>query len=165
MNSLDKINNKIIKDWSMIPGIIEDWKKAGQKIVFTNGCFDIIHRGHIELLSKASDFGQKFIVALNTDSSVQKLKGPSRPLQDESSRAQIMASFEFVNLVVLFPQETPLELIKLIKPDFLIKGGDYKADEIVGYDVVTENKGQVITIQFVEGYSTTSIIKKMNKPC
>ncbi len=149
----------------MIPGIIEDWKKAGQKIVFTNGCFDIIHRGHIELLSKASDFGQKFIVALNTDSSVQKLKGPSRPLQDESSRAQIMASFEFVNLVVLFPQETPLELIKLIKPDFLIKGGDYKADEIVGYDVVTENKGQVITIQFVEGYSTTSIIKKMNKPC
>ena len=149
----------------MIPGIIEDWKKAGQKIVFTNGCFDIIHRGHIELLSKASDFGQKFIVALNTDSSVQKLKGPSRPLQDESSRTQIMASFEFVNLVVLFPQETPLELIKLIKPDFLIKGGDYKADEIVGYDVVTENKGQVITIQFVEGYSTTSIIKKMNKPC
>jgi rfaE bifunctional protein nucleotidyltransferase chain/domain len=162
MDSLEKIKSKIILDWDLIPDILKDWNNSGQKIVFTNGCFDIIHRGHIELLSKASDLGNKLIVALNSDSSVKQLKGADRPLQDETSRALIMAGFEFVDLVVLFSQETPYDLISLIKPDVLVKGGDYKAEEIVGYDIVTQqNIGQVITIRFVDGYSTTSIVNKM----
>ncbi|MCB9012663.1 MAG: D-glycero-beta-D-manno-heptose 1-phosphate adenylyltransferase [Bacteroidales bacterium] len=161
MNSLDIIKTKIITDWNQLPRIIEQWKKAGNKIVFTNGCFDIIHRGHMELLSKASDLGNKLIIGLNSDSSVRNLKGEGRPLQDELSRSLVMAGFSFVDLVVLFPQETPLELIQLILPDILVKGGDYKASEIVGYDTVTKNHGQVITINFVEGYSTTSIVNKM----
>jgi rfaE bifunctional protein nucleotidyltransferase chain/domain len=161
MNSLEKINSKIIRDWEFLPVLIGDWKKNNRKIVFTNGCFDIIHRGHIELLSKASDLGNKLIVALNTDSSVRRLKGPERPLQDETSRALIMAGFGFVDLVVLFSQDTPFELISLIKPDILVKGGDYKAEEIVGYDIITQNKGQVVTINFLDGYSTTSIVNKM----
>lgn len=163
MNSRENISNKIIRNWEDIPGIINAWKKSGQKVVFTNGCFDIIHRGHIELLSKAADFGQKLIVALNTDSSVRILKGNDRPIQDETSRAIIMASFQFVDLVVFFNQETPFELISLIKPDFLIKGGDYKAEEIVGYDVVTKNNGEVHTITFLDGFSTTSIVNKMKE--
>ena len=161
MNSLEKNNSKIIKDWDFLPEILLDWKTTNQRIVFTNGCFDIIHRGHIELLSKAADLGDKLIVGLNTDISVQKLKGPGRPLQDENSRSVIMAGFSFVDLVVLFPQDTPIDLISLLKPDLLVKGGDYKAEEIVGYDVVTKNGGQVVTIKFMEGYSTTSIVNKM----
>jgi rfaE bifunctional protein nucleotidyltransferase chain/domain len=161
MNSLDLINKKIIRDWEFLPDIVNDWKNSNKKIVFTNGCFDIIHRGHIELLSRAADLGQKLIVGLNTDASVKRLKGEERPLQDENSRSLIMAGFGFVDLVVLFQQDTPFELISIIKPQVLVKGGDYKAEEIVGYDVVTANRGKVVTINFVEGYSTTSIIKKM----
>jgi len=161
MNSLDLINKKIIRDWKFLPEILKDWKKLNKKIVFTNGCFDIIHRGHIELLSRASDMGHKLIVGLNSDASVKRLKGEDRPLQDETSRSLIMAGFGFVDLVVLFPQDTPFELINLIKPQILVKGGDYKPEEIVGFDIVTENKGKVVTINFVEGYSTTSIIKKI----
>jgi D-glycero-beta-D-manno-heptose 1-phosphate adenylyltransferase len=161
MNSLDLINKKIIRDWEFLPDIVNDWKNSNKKIVFTNGCFDIIHRGHIELLSRAADLGHKLIVGLNTDASVKRLKGDDRPLQDENSRSLIMAGFGFVDLVVLFHQDTPFELISLIKPQVLVKGGDYKAEEIVGYDVVTANRGKVVTINFVEGYSTTSLIKKM----
>jgi rfaE bifunctional protein nucleotidyltransferase chain/domain len=161
MNSLEKINSKIIRDWDLLPGILLQWKNANRKIIFTNGCFDIIHRGHIELLSKAADMGNKLIVALNTDASVQRLKGAGRPMQDETSRALIMAGFGFVDLVVLFEQDTPYELLNLVKPDVLVKGGDYKAEEIVGYDMVTNNKGQVVTINFLEGYSTSSIVTKM----
>jgi D-glycero-beta-D-manno-heptose 1-phosphate adenylyltransferase len=161
MSSLAIINNKIVSDWDKLPEILGTWRKSKGKIVFTNGCFDIIHRGHIELLSKAADQGQKLIVGLNSDSSVRRLKGEGRPLQDETSRAMIMAGFGFVDLVVLFHQDTPLELISLIKPDVLVKGGDYKAEDIVGFDVVTQNKGQVISVNFVEGYSTTAIVRKM----
>jgi rfaE bifunctional protein nucleotidyltransferase chain/domain len=161
MTSLEKINNKILRDWELLPKMLKVWEFKKQKIVFTNGCFDIIHRGHIELLSKASDLGNKLIVGLNTDSSVQRLKGAGRPVQDETSRAMIMAGFEFVDLVILFPQDTPLELISIVKPNILVKGGDYKAEEIVGYEIVNNNKGQVIIINFVEGYSTTSIVNKM----
>lgn len=162
MNSLENINNKIIRDWSLLPEILMDWKNNNQKIVFTNGCFDIIHRGHIELLSRAADLGQKLIVALNTDSSVKRLKGPERPFQDEASRSMIMGAFDFVDLVILFPQDTPQELIKIVNPDILVKGGDYKPEEIVGYDIVTANNGQVVTINFLEGYSTTKILNKLN---
>jgi D-glycero-beta-D-manno-heptose 1-phosphate adenylyltransferase len=163
MSSAGNINARIIKNWEELPSIINSWKKEDQKIVFTNGCFDIIHRGHVELLSKAADLGQKLIVGLNTDDSVRKLKGPERPVQDENARSIIMAAFGFVDLVVLFPQETPLELIELIKPDILVKGGDYKAEDIVGYDTVTANNGKVVIIDLVDGYSTTSIVTKMKK--
>ncbi len=161
MSSLEKIKGKVLSDWDALPGILQNWRNTNQKVVFTNGCFDIIHRGHIVLLSKAADLGQKLIVGLNSDSSVRGLKGESRPLQDETSRAMIMAGFGFVDLVVLFHQDTPLELITLIKPDVLVKGGDYKAEEIVGFDTVTKYKGQVITINFEKGFSTTAIVKKM----
>ncbi len=161
MNSLDKIKNKVIINWDELHSVLRKWKKEKSRIVFTNGCFDIIHRGHLELLSQAADMGDKFIVALNTDSSVQKLKGEGRPLQDEYTRALVMAGFGFVDLVVLFPQDTPLELIEIIKPDILVKGGDYKAEEIVGYDIVTKNKGTVVTVNFLEGFSTTSIVNKI----
>jgi len=161
MNSFELLNRKIIRERGLLPGILKEWKNTNQKIVFTNGCFDIIHRGHIELLSKAADLGNKLIVGLNTDASVQRLKGSDRPIQDETSRALIMAGFGFIDIVVLFHEDTPIELISLIKPDILVKGGDYKAEDIIGYDFVTKNKGKVVIINFLEGYSTSSIVNKM----
>ena len=163
MNSLEKIKNKIISNWDDLLPILTHWRNENNRIVFTNGCFDIIHRGHLELLSRSADLGDKLIVGLNTDKSVAKLKGPGRPLQDEDSRAMVMAAFGFVDLVILFPQDTPLELIEIILPDVLVKGGDYLTQDIVGYDIVTENNGQVVTINFVEGYSTTSIVNKLKE--
>jgi D-glycero-beta-D-manno-heptose 1-phosphate adenylyltransferase len=134
-----------------------------KKIVFTNGCFDILHLGHIDYLSKAADFGDVLIVGLNTDSSVRKIKGESRPINDENARATILASFNFITIVVLFEEETPAELIKFISPDFLIKGSDYEAEKIVGYDIVKAKGGEIVTIDFLEGYSTTTIIEKIKK--
>lgn len=143
------------------------------KIVFTNGCFDILHRGHIDYLSKAADLGNELIVGVNTDASVKRLgKADSRPLQDERSRAMIIASLHFVSVVILFDEDTPLNLIKLIQPQVLVKGADYDANErdsknkkyIVGSDIVKGNGGEVRTIEFLEGYSTTTIEKKI-KAC
>lgn len=134
-----------------------------EKIVFTNGCFDIVHQGHIEYLSKAAGLGNILIIGLNSDSSVRKLKGSSRPIQDEISRSKILASLLFVSYVVIFEEETPYNLIKSVQPDILVKGGDYKTlEEIVGYDIVKKKKGQVLTIPFLEGHSTTSILKKLS---
>ncbi|OFX36988.1 MAG: glycerol-3-phosphate cytidylyltransferase [Bacteroidetes bacterium GWA2_32_17] len=134
-----------------------------QKIVFTNGCFDILHRGHIEYLAKASEFGDFFIIGLNTDTSVNKLKGNNRPIQDEDSRALILASLHFVSAVVLFSEETPFNLIKTIQPDVIVKGSDYTIENIVGSDIVIAKGGEVKTIDFVEGFSTTSILSKIQK--
>ena len=139
------------------------WKLKEQPVVFTNGCFDILHRGHIEYLAKAASLGKVMVIGVNTDSSVRRIKGESRPVQDEYTRALILASLEFVSAVVLFDEETPYELIKVAQPDILVKGADYKPEEIVGYDIVTQRGGNVVTIQFVEGFSTTSIISKLNK--
>lgn len=137
------------------------WQKQGHKIVFTNGCFDIIHKGHVDYLAKAADLGNKLIIGVNTDASVNKLKGPTRPIQDEQSRLQILASLGFVDGVVLFDEETPYELIKTIQPDVLVKGNDYTPENIVGYDIVTAKGGEVKTIAFIDGYSTSSIEKKI----
>jgi rfaE bifunctional protein nucleotidyltransferase chain/domain len=165
MNHLIKIKNKVSKD---ILEIVKGWKKENQKIVFTNGCFDILHRGHIEYLAQSAGFGTKLIVAINSDSSVRKLnKGDSRPLQDENSRALIIASLSFVDAVIIFDEDTPLSSITEINPDVLIKGGDYDASTtdktdkkyIVGSDVVK----QVEVIQFVDGYSTSNIEEKIRK--
>ncbi len=132
-----------------------------KKVVFTNGCFDIIHRGHIEYLALAASYGDILIVGVNSDKSVRKLKGKNRPLQDECSRSTILAALQFVTYVVIFDEDTPYKLISEIKPNILIKGSDYKKEDIVGYDIVTKNAGEVLTIDFIDGYSTTSIINKL----
>jgi rfaE bifunctional protein nucleotidyltransferase chain/domain len=139
------------------------WKFKGYEVVFTNGCFDIIHLGHIDYLSKARSLGNVLMIGLNTDHSVSKLKGPNRPVNNEIARANILASFNFVDAIVLFDQETPYELINTVKPNILVKGSDYQPEDIVGYDIVKANGGRIETIDFLEGYSTTSIIEKLKK--
>ncbi len=134
-----------------------------KKIVFTNGCFDILHLGHVDYLRKARDLGDVLIVGLNTDASVSRIKGPLRPVQDEKSRAELMASLAFVDAVVLFDEPTPYHLIKQVQPDILVKGKDYKAEDVVGYDVVTVKGGEVVTIDLVEGYSTSNVIERIMK--
>ena len=137
------------------------WRFKDKKLVFTNGCFDILHLGHIDYLSKAADFGHILIVGLNTDASVRHIKGSNRPVNNQHARAALLASLFFVDAVVMFDQDTPYELIKVVQPDFLVKGSDYKEEEIVGYDVVRSKNGKVIAIDLLEGYSTTNIIKKL----
>ncbi|REJ82973.1 MAG: D-glycero-beta-D-manno-heptose 1-phosphate adenylyltransferase [Bacteroidetes bacterium] len=160
MKTLDLIKSKIFNA-EQLKHQLEVWKFLGKKISFTNGCFDILHLGHIDYLAKAADFGNVLILGLNTDSSVQRLKGSHRPINGQDQRAMIMASLHFVDAVTFFDQDTPLELIKMIMPDFLIKGSDYKAEEIVGYREVTENGGKVVTIDFLPGYSTSIIEGKI----
>lgn len=144
--------------------IICDQLRAEKKtIVFTNGCFDLIHLGHIDYLSKAADLGDILIVGLNSDKSVQKLKSSGRPIQDEKSRQIQLAALSFVNTVVIFNDETPYNLINEIKPDILVKGGDYNAHEVVGADIVKQNGGKVVILPFVEGYSTSAIEQKIIK--
>jgi len=137
------------------------WKQEGQRVVFTNGCFDILHLGHVDYLEKARALGDKLVVGVNNDASVSRLKGPSRPLQDELSRARIMASLLFTNAIVLFDEETPYELIKSVMPDILVKGDDYTVQNIVGHDIVLQNGGAVKTIALVKGYSTSNVVAKI----
>jgi rfaE bifunctional protein nucleotidyltransferase chain/domain len=137
------------------------WRREKQTIVFTNGCFDILHRGHVDYLSKAADLGNKLIIGVNTDASVSKLKGPHRPIQDQESRMLILASLAFVDAVILFDEPTPYELIKLVQPDILVKGSDYQVENIVGYDVVQAKGGKIKTIDFIPGYSTSAIESKI----
>ena len=137
------------------------WRMASKKIVFTNGCFDILHHGHIDYLANAAEQGNILIIGVNTDASVKRLKGEERPLTNESDRLSQLASLMFVDAVCLFDEDTPLELITLLQPDVLAKGGDYTIDKIVGADVVQANGGRVEIIPFVEGYSTTGIIEKI----
>ena len=137
------------------------WRFLNQTTVFTNGCFDILHRGHIEYLAQAKDLGDILILGLNTDASVNRIKGNGRPIVDEQSRALVLASLHFVDIVVLFNEATPYELIKLVQPDILVKGGDYSEETIVGADIVKQRGGRVVTIDLVPGFSTTGIIKKL----
>lgn len=141
---------------------IERWRKSnpGKQIVFTNGCFDLLHIGHIRYLKEAKALGDFLFVGVNTDSSVQKLKGPTRPIQNENDRAEILAALASVDATCLFSEETPLELIKQVRPDILVKGGDWKKEQIVGYDFVESYGGKTHSLQFVEGKSTTSLILK-----
>lgn len=139
---------------------IADFKKAGKKIVFTNGCFDLLHIGHVRYLEQAKSLGDVLIVGINTDASVQVLKGPTRPIQNENDRAEILASLKSVDHTVLFGEQTPINLIKSVKPDILVKGGDWKKEQIVGWDFVESYGGTVKSLQFVDGKSTTNIIAK-----
>jgi D-beta-D-heptose 7-phosphate kinase/D-beta-D-heptose 1-phosphate adenosyltransferase len=136
-------------------------KKKNEKVVFTNGCFDILHRGHVSYLQNARGLGDFLIVGVNSDRSVSRLKGPTRPIQNEDDRLFILAGLECVDAVVLFEEDTPIHLIEHLLPNILVKGGDYVIEEIVGYEVVMKNGGLVTTLPFVEGKSTSNIVKKM----
>jgi len=139
------------------------WRMFNQKIVFTNGCFDILHQGHVDYLCKAKDLGHKLIIGLNTDASVKRQnKSPERPVNKEQSRAFILAALGIVDAIVLFDEDTPYDLIKAIQPDVLVKGADYKAEEIVGYDIVKARGGEVATIELTQGFSTTALINKIS---
>lgn len=155
--------NQLIKDKIVTAVQLRDklLGRPGRKIVFTNGCFDLVHQGHIDYLSKARDLGDMLVVGLNTDASVRRLKGPRRPINDEYSRALLLASMVFVDYVVLFDEDTPYELIKAVQPDVLVKGSDYKPEDIVGYDIVTSKGGKVETLDFLPGFSTTAIERKI----
>ncbi len=160
MSHLEKINDKIIS-LQALKSRVKNWKSSNEKIIFTNGCFDILHKGHLEVLAKTADLGNRLIIGLNSDSSIKNLKGGNRPIVDENSRAILLAALSFVDAVVLFSEQTPLNLIAEIKPDILAKGGDYKITEIVGHEVVQQNGGEVITIPLTEGFSSTNIIDKI----
>ena len=162
MTTLEIIQSKIF-DSEKLRRQISIWRFQSEKIVFTNGCFDLLHLGHIDYLGKASDEGDRLIIGVNTDASTSKLKGPHRPINNEEQRTLILASLHFVDAVILFDEPTPYDLIKLVQPDVLIKGGDYKPEDIVGYDVVTSRGGAVKTIDFLPGYSTTLIEEKIRK--
>lgn len=140
---------------------VQTWQNNGQKVVFTNGCFDLLHRGHVDYLAKAADCGHKLVIGVNTDASVSKLKGPNRPIQDQQSRLQILASLLCVDAVILFDEQTPYDLIKTLQPDVLVKGSDYRPENIVGYDIVTAKGGEVKTIDFIPGFSTSAIERKI----
>ncbi len=145
MDYLEKINN---------------WKKEGKKIVFTNGCFDIIHAGHVDYLEKAKALGDVLVVGLNSDESIRRIKGPERPINIQEHRKRVLEALKPVDLVIIFDEDTPERLIKEIKPDVLVKGGDWKIENIVGADFVKSYGGEVKTIDFVYDISTTKIIQK-----
>jgi len=163
MNSLECVRLKII-DWVELERVGYRARFFNKKIVFTNGCFDILHRGHIEYLYQAADMGDLLIVGLNSDASVRRIKGPNRPVQDEETRALLLASLSCVTHVVLFDEDTPLKLIQLVQPDILVKGGDYAdLEKIVGYDIVKQRGGEVVALPFVEGHSTTQLLQKIQQ--
>ena len=160
MSKIKNIHEKILNQ-DQLRSRLDMWRFLENKIVFTNGCFDVIHLGHIDYLAKAADLGDKLIVGLNSDKSTRSLKGLNRPITDESSRSIILASFSFVDAVVLFDEETPLKLIKTVMPDILVKGADYSINQIVGADIVVQNGGRVQTLNYLPGYSTTLIEQKI----
>jgi rfaE bifunctional protein nucleotidyltransferase chain/domain len=160
MERLDVIQDKIFDETSVDPWLAR-MRFKNRKIVFTNGCFDILHQGHLVYLSRAADAGDMLVIGLNSDSSLRRLKGSGRPYLDQQTRALLLASLSFVDAVVIFYEDTPLKLIEKIQPDVLIKGSDYKAEEIVGYDIVRAKGGEVLTIDLVEGFSSSDIIARI----
>lgn len=163
MNNLTTVSKKILDKQSLMANL-SNWNSDNSKIVFTNGVFDLLHLGHIDYLCKAKDCGDILIIGVNSDKSAKKLgKGTNRPITDEESRSMIISSLEFVDAVVLFDEDTPLELIKTVQPDVLVKGADYKAEDIVGYDIVMAKGGIIKTIEFLPGYSTTAIEQRIRE--
>ena len=160
MATIELIRQKILNSQSLQMAL-NKWYLNHNNIVFTNGCFDLVHRGHIDYLSKAADLGDVLIIGLNSDDSVSRLKGKNRPIIDEYSRALLLASFTFVTGVVIFDEDTPYNLINIIKPDILVKGSDYNINEIVGHDIVLAKGGKVVTIDYLPGFSTSAIEKKI----
>jgi len=150
-----------IQTWDQIGKTVSEWKAEGKKVVFTNGCFDILHYGHIHYLAQARLLGDKLVIGLNSIGSVKRLKGDNRPINDDNTRLYLLAALQFVDGVVIFEEDTPLNLIKIVKPDILVKGGDYSIENIVGAKEVLKNGGEVKSLAFVEGYSTTAIENKL----
>jgi rfaE bifunctional protein nucleotidyltransferase chain/domain len=150
-----------IKDLTAAVRQVTQWKQQGKRVVFTNGCFDLLHLGHVDYLEKARNLGDVLVVGLNTDDSVSRFKGPRRPIQDQVSRSRVMAALPGVDMVVFFNEDTPLELISALVPQVLVKGSDYLAENIVGAEVVKNAGGEVKTIEFVPGYSTTRIVERI----
>jgi rfaE bifunctional protein nucleotidyltransferase chain/domain len=157
---LEKAAHKI-RNLNAAKALVDQWKKQGEKVVFTNGCFDLLHLGHVDYLEKARSLGHRLVVGVNTDESVSRIKGPSRPVQDQHSRARVLAGLGFVDLVVFFNDQTPLALISELRPDILVKGSDYLAEDIVGADVVKQHGGSVVTVDLTPGYSSSKIIEKI----
>lgn len=141
--------------------LVQEWKQAGEKVVFSNGCFDVLHVGHVEYLAQAAQCGDRLIIGVNSDDSVKRLKGETRPINPQSARLMMLAALGFVDAVVLFDEDTPQTLIDDLIPNVLVKGNDYRPEEIVGYDTVTKNGGEVKTIALTPGFSTTNIIEKI----
>lgn len=158
----EKIGTKILFPDELLKRI-EFWRTLGDRIVFTNGCFDILHRGHIHLLLSCNTFGDRVIVGLNSDASVKRLKGDSRPVNDQTARAILLAAIEFVDAIVIFKEDTPENIIHFIQPDVLVKGGDWKKEDIVGSEFVESYGGGVETVPYLKGFSTTEIIAKSKK--
>jgi len=140
--------------------IIHEAKNKGEKVVFTNGCFDIIHSGHVKYLSESSKLGDILVVGLNSDDSVKRLKGSSRPVNNQNDRAEVLSALKSVDFVCIFDEDTPFDLISILKPDIITKGGDYKPDEVIGADIISSYGGKVVIIDFVEGKSTSRIIEQ-----
>jgi len=161
MNWGELIQDKIFTDYDVLAKQVLKWQIHNENVVFTNGCFDLIHLGHIDYLAKAADLGNRLVIGVNTDLSVSRLKGENRPIIHEKTRLTKLAALAFVDAVILFDEETPLELIKCLSPDVLAKGGDYTIETIVGSKEVLENKGSVKVIPFLEGHSSTQIIEKI----
>ena len=159
MLSYEDILRKLITPKEARAFLTPEFRKKN-RIVFTNGCFDLLHRGHVYYLSKAREMGSLLIVGLNSDDSVSRLKGEGRPVNKQNARAEVMGALGMVDYIILFGEDTPLDLISALRPDILVKGGDYKSEEIVGYKEVISSGGQVITIPILEGYSSTSIIER-----
>ncbi len=158
--SLKKVTTKI-QDWPAAKKIVYHWQQLGEEVVFTNGCFDILHYGHLHYLAEAKGLGHRLVIGLNAEKSVKRLKGEHRPIQDEMTRKNMLAALEFVDLVVVFEEDTPLQLIETLLPDVLVKGGDWKPDQIVGSEVVLANGGKVLSLKFIDGYSTSNIENKI----
>jgi D-beta-D-heptose 7-phosphate kinase/D-beta-D-heptose 1-phosphate adenosyltransferase len=151
---------KVLFDWSMLDERLQEWRRQGARIGFTNGCFDLLHPGHIKVLTAARGLCDRLIVGLNSDASVRRLKGEGRPVQEAHARAEVLAALEAVDLVIVFEQDTPLELLKRVRPKVLIKGGDYRLDQVVGREQVEADGGEVVLVDLVPGFSTTELVKR-----
>jgi len=156
------MKNKL-RTWDEITTIVQDLKSHSKKIVFTNGCFDVLHAGHVKYLSEASDLGDVLILGLNSDTSVKRLKGNERPINSEEDRAIVLSALIPISYIVLFKEDTPYKLINHIKPDILVKGGDWKPEDIVGSDIVRSYNGEIKSLSYINGKSSTEIIDKMKK--
>lgn len=156
------LSDKLLSNHKLLEKVNE-WKNEGKSIVFTNGCFDILHKGHLEILTTSASFGDILVVGINTDNSVKRLKGPLRPVNEESFRSIMLASLQYVDAVVLFDEETPLNLITILAPDVLVKGGDYTVEQIVGAESVLKRGGEVKIVPIVKGFSTTKLIETIQK--
>jgi rfaE bifunctional protein nucleotidyltransferase chain/domain len=161
MNQFWTTTTSKIQDWASAKSTVTAWQTSDQKVVFTNGCFDILHFGHIRYLTEARSLGDRLVIGLNSDASVQRLKGNHRPINELATRTHLLAALSVVDLVVLFEEDTPLNLIQHLSPDVLVKGGDWSVEQIVGSDWVMQHGGSVQSLQFVDGFSTTNIEQKI----